>query len=573
MDTERSDLKTTPYFLIISFFTLATPVILFSLRFLDDNRLTQWRWVFTNVNAFRIFLLLIPVIIIAYGLSRVSFFDHSPVFLFLFSFMIAAVFWSEPEVIVDTSRYFTQAKYLELYGVKYFFNEWGVNIPAWTDLPLIPFLYGIIFKLFGEHRVYIQAFTTLLFSLSIVFTYLIGRTLWDEDTGFYAGLLMLGAPYLFVQIPFMMVDVPTMFFLTLSIFTFLMALEYGGAGWIISSAIAIFLVFFCKYSTWPMLSVLCVILLVYLRKDWRVPLFRSSVIALLAGLFISVVILLKFDFFLGQIKFLFSYQMPGLRRWGETFASTFLFQIHPFITVAALYSLYVAFRKRDLKYMIVSYLILLVVLFQIRRIRYVIPLLPMLTLMASYGLRNIRAREVRKFIVFCIIGSTLVLAVSVYLPFLQKYSMVNLREAGKYLNSLDIRDVEVFTLKQRKSFVNPAVAVPILDLFTDRKLLYNYKVNKRFGRSIPAKRLKKSSLRFTWLYRNPVYYRSGLKKPGLAGAVIVISQRVGQRLPGYVRKRVRDYRLTRVFSTSTGVFRYRTIVTVYERKRGAAKEG
>ncbi|NOY38895.1 MAG: hypothetical protein GXO95_01255 [Nitrospirae bacterium] len=568
MDTERSDIKTVPYYLIISFFTLATPVVLYSIRFLDDNRLTRWQWVFADVNAFRVFLLLIPVIIIAYGLSKVSFFDRNPVFLFLSSFIIAAIFWSEPEVIVDTSRYFTQAKHLELYGFKYFFNEWGGNILAWTDLPLIPFLYGIILKVFGEQRIYIQAFTTLLFSLSVVLTYLIGRTLWDEDTGFYAGLLMLGVPYLFVQIPFMMVDVPTMFFLTLSIFTFLMALEYGGAVWIISSAVAIFLVFFCKYSTWPMLSVLCIILLVYLRKDRRTPLLRSSVIALLAGLLISVVILLKFDFFLGQIKFLFSYQMPGLRRWGETFASTFLFQIHPFITAAALYSLYVAFRKRDLKYMIVSYLIFLVLLFQIRRIRYVIPLLPMLTLMASYGLRNIRAREVRKFAVFCIIGSALVLAVSVYLPFLQKYSTVNLREAGRYLDSLEVRDVEVFTLPQKRSFVNPAVAVPILDLFTDRKLLYNYEVNRKFGRPIPAKRLEKSSLRFTWLYRNPLYYRNGLKK-GRTGAVVVISQKVGQPLPGYVRKRVRGYHLSRVFSTATGVFRYRTIVTVYERNRGA----
>jgi len=567
MDTEQSALKTAPYLLLVSFFTLATPVVLFSLRFLDDNRLTRWQWVFADVNAFRIFLFLIPVIIIAYGLSRVSFFDYKPVFLFLFSFTIAAVFWSEPEVIVDTSRYFTQAKHLELYGVRYFFNEWGGSILAWTDLPLIPFLYGIILKLFGEHRLYIQIFTTLLFSLSVVLTYLIGRTLWDEDTGFYAGVLMLGIPYLFVQIPFMMVDVPTMFFLTFSIFTFLMALEHGGAGWVVSSAVAVFFVIFCKYSTWPMLSVLFIILMVYMRKDWRVPLIRSSVITLLAVLLISVVILLKLDFFIGQIKFLFSYQVPGLRRWGERFSSTFLFQIHPFITAAALYSLYVAFRKKDLNYIIISYLILLVILFQVKRIRYVIPLLPMLTLMASYGLREIRGREVRRFIVLCIVGSTLVLAVSVYLPFLQKYSTINLRDAGRYLDSLDIRDVEVFTLPQRRSFVNPAVAVPILDLFTDKEISYNYKVNKGFGRPIPPERLKKSSLRFTWLYKNPVYYRSGLKKPGRAGAVVVISQRMGQRLPVYVRKRVKGYRPSRVFSSSTGVFRYRTIVTVYERDR------
>ncbi|NOZ26295.1 MAG: hypothetical protein GXO94_09440 [Nitrospirae bacterium] len=565
MDTERTAVNTAPYLLIVTFFTLATPVVLFSLRFLDDNRLTRWQWVFNGVDATRIFLLLIPAVMIAYGMSRIPFSEHKPVFLFLSAFAAASVFWSEPEVIVDTSRYFTQAKHLELYGVRYFFNEWGNSILAWTDLPLIPFLYGIILKLFGENRLYIQTFTALLFSLTAVLTYFIGRTLWDEDTGFHAGLLMLGIPYLFIQTPFMMVDVPTMFFLTLSVFTFIMAMEYGGAVWIVSSAVAIFFVIFCKYSTWPMLSVLFVTLVVYAGRDWRVPLVRSSLVTLAAVSLIGVVILLKLDFFIGQIKFLFSYQVPGLRRWGERFASTFLFQIHPFISAAALYSVYAAFRKRDLKYLIVSYLVILVFLFQIKRIRYVIPLLPMLTLMASYGLSDIRARDVRRFIVFCVIGSSLVLAVSVYLPFLQRYSTVNLREAGRYLDSLDIRDIEVFTLPQKRSFVNPAVAVPILDLFTDKEISYDYEVNRRFGRPIPEERLKKSSLRFTWLYKNPVYYRSGPKRQHRPGAIVVIAQRAKQPLPGYVRKKVKGYHPSRVFGTATGVFRYRTIVTVYER--------
>ena len=93
-------------------------------------------------------------------------------------------FWKVPEVIVDASRYFTQAKHLDVYGIGYFLREWGRDINIWTDMPLIPFLYGLIFKLFGESRIYIQAFTTLLFSLTVVLTYNIGKTLWDETVGF-----------------------------------------------------------------------------------------------------------------------------------------------------------------------------------------------------------------------------------------------------------------------------------------------------------------------------------------------------------------------------------------------------
>lgn len=563
MGTRQSNLKTVDYLLIISLLTIFTPIVLFVYRFLDDNRLTSWKWVFANVDAGRIFLILVPGIMLAYLISRISFFERSPTLLFLSSFVIAAAFWSEPEVIVDTSRYFTQAKHLEMYGIGYFISEWGKDIVVWTDLPLVPFLYGLIFKFLGESRLYIQIFTTLLYSLTLVLTYMIGKTLWDEDTGFYAGLLLLGIPYLFTQVPLMLVDVPTMFFLTLSIFTFIKALSQGGLKMTAISSVALFLAFFSKYSTWLMLSVLAVIFVVYLRTEAKTTIKRAGAIALVSFLLIGGAIIFKYDVVSEQIRLLINYQRPGLRRWGESFTSTFLFQIHPFITVAALYSLYVAFRKRDLKYMIVSYLILLVVLFQIKRIRYIIPLFPMLALMASYGLREIRSRDIRKFIVFCIITSSLVFAHSAYLPFLQRISTINLKNAGQFLNSLDVDDIEVFTLPLKRSVVNPAAAVPVLDLFTDKRILYDYKRNMSFGPRLSKRRLQKSSLRFTWEYKNPVYYADSRKYRGEPMAVVVISEDPLQTLPACIEAVKRKYPGSKVFKISTGVFRYRTIVTVY----------
>ncbi len=563
MGTKQSNLKTVDYLLIISLLTLFTPLILFVFRSLDDNRLTSWKWVFANMDAGRIFFILIPGIILAYLISKISFFERSPTLLFLSSFVVAALFWREPEVIVDTSRYFTQAKHLEMYGIGYFINQWGKDIMAWTDLPLVPFLYGLIFKFFGEYRLYIQIFTTLLFSLTLVLTYMIGKTLWDEDTGFYAGLLLLGIPYLFTQVPLMLVDVPTMFFLTLSVFTFIKALSQGGLKMITISSVTLFLAFFSKYSTWPMLSVLAIIFVVYLRMDTKTTIKRASAIALVSFLLIGVAIIFKYDVISEQIRLLMSYQRPGLRRWGESFTSTFLFQIHPFITVAVLYSIYIAFRKKDLKYSIISYLVFLVVLFQIKRIRYIIPLFPMLALMASYGLREIRSRDIRKFIVFCIITSSLVFALFAYLPFLQKISTINLKNAGQFLNSLAVEDIEVFTLPQKRSVVNPAAAVPILDLFTDKRILYDYKENMRLGPHLSKKRLQKSSLRFTWEYKNPEYYADSSKYTGKTMAVVVISEDPVQILPGYIEEVKRKDLISKVFKISTGIFRYRTIVTVY----------
>jgi hypothetical protein len=220
-----------------------------------------------------------------------------------------------------------------------------------------------------------------------------------------------------------------------------------------------------------------------------------------------------------QMRLLMSYQRPGLRRWGESFISTFLFQAHPFVTLAALYSIYVAIRKRDFKYAVVAYLPLLLLLLQIKRIRYTLPILPMVTLMASYGLMQIKNKEAVRYIVFCTVISSVLLAAFAYLPFLQRISAVNLKDAGRFLNSLDVDRVEIFTLPQKNSIINPSVAVPILDLFTDKSISYDIKHDPTRIRE----RIKKSALRFTWAYKNPEYYKARQEDSAEAALVVISS--------------------------------------------------
>jgi 4-amino-4-deoxy-L-arabinose transferase-like glycosyltransferase len=242
---------------------MAVFLLQYLFRSFDDNRLTSWKWTFVNVDLAWFMPGLIVGTFFVYAVFRSSFAVQKPLlFLAISSFAVSTIFWKTPEVIMDSSRYFTQAKHLEAYGASYFLKEWGNGINAWTDLPLMPFIYGLVFKFFGESRAYIQIITSSLFSMTVVVTCLTGRTLWDEETGFFAGAMLLGIPYLYSQIPLMLVDVPTMFFLTLSIFTFIKAME-SGRGWILFSALSIFCAVLSKYSTWMMLSVLVVIFLVY----------------------------------------------------------------------------------------------------------------------------------------------------------------------------------------------------------------------------------------------------------------------------------------------------------------------
>lgn len=560
-----TSLKKNDYLIICSFLTLLVYIILFLSRRLDDNRLTSWLWAFRFVNPAHIFYILIFCIIAAFMVNRFSLpRGTSSLFLFLISFGAAGSMWTEPEVIVDASRYFTQAKYLELNGMLFFLREWGRSIHAWTDLPVIPFLYGVIFRYFGESRLFIQIFVTALFSLSVVFTYLIGKELWDEDTGFWGALLLLGMPYLLIQVPLMLVDVPAMFFLTCSIFIFIIALRYGGLMLIFLSAVVIALTFFSKYSMWLMLSILPAIFFVHIIQprncSIRHYIYRGASIALFAALLIGFVVICRFDVFSEQINILITYQKPGLERWGESFVSTFFFQIHPFITVAALFSLFKAVMKRDITYLIIAWLLVLVLVLQIRRIRYIIMVFPMLALMASYGLTIVADGRVRKYIVSCTVISSAVIGVFAYLPFLKQINMVNLQEAGIYLNTLQGTHIDVFTVSPSDAVGDLTVAVPLLDLYTDKNISYNRNKDEI---DLELEKIRKSSLRFTWEYNPPEFYRAKEMTEGKAAAV-VISYDAEQELPENVKQGLRGYSLVKVFNKYEGIFRFRTSVRVYE---------
>ena len=103
---------------------LAAFLTLFLFRALDDNRLTSLRWVYVDADVYCLTPVLAAGLFLAAILAKTPFPGRRPAgALFLGSFALAVVFWGEPEVIVDASRYFTQAKHIELRGPEYFLCE------------------------------------------------------------------------------------------------------------------------------------------------------------------------------------------------------------------------------------------------------------------------------------------------------------------------------------------------------------------------------------------------------------------------------------------------------------------
>jgi 4-amino-4-deoxy-L-arabinose transferase-like glycosyltransferase len=576
MSENVSPVRNNFFILLVPLLSILSFNFLYLFRHIDDNRLTSWNWAFAHMDMVWFVPVLALGLTFAYAISLVKYERYKPALtLFIASFAASAMFWSEPEVIIDVSRYFTYAKHIALYGTGDFLSQWGNAINPWTDLPLVPFVYGLIFKVMGESRIFIQIMNSTLFSFTVVLTYLIGKTLWSSDIGFYAGTMILGIPYIFSQVPLMLVDVPAMFLLTLSVFTFIQVMEKGGA-WIYLSSLAVVCAIFSKYSTWMMLSVLAVIFVVYLFQNtdhrtqitdvqrtkaslFRICFQRGLSVVIITITLAGIAFLLKSDVVLSQIAFLREYQAPGLRRWGESFVSTFLFQIHPFITISAIFSIYVAIKKRDLKFLIIIWLIILIVLLQIRRSRYVMVIFPMFTLMASYGLSYLKSSDIKRYIVSSIIAFSLVVAIFAYLPFLKSMSEENIHRAGKLLNALNVKVVRVFTLPSATSAVNPAVSVPVLDLYTNKHISYQYDDNV----VPPQKAIEKSPLRFTWEYRNPDYYKKYVNDNGKNTAVVVISNR-DDTLPEYIAEEIKGLEQTHIFNTYTGIFRYNPVVTVFQ---------
>ena len=206
--------------------------------------------------------------------------------------------------------------------------------------------------------------------------------------------------------------------------------------------------------------------------------------------------------------------------------------------------------------MIISWLIALVFVLRIERIRYTIIAFPMFALMAGYGVTAIRDTGLKRHLVFSVATCSLIISVFAYLPFLQHMSAQNLQVAGAFLNTLHGENVEVFTLPNKGDEVNVAVDVPLLDLFTDKKIYYTYNLTYA-----PApEQIAVSKLRFTWTYMNPKYYE-GEVAPGTP--VAVISGGPQFIIPDSVADRLIKLKRSQSFNIADDIFAHQTLVTVY----------
>ena len=183
----------------------------------------------------------------------------------------------------------------------------------------------------------------------------------------------------------------------------------------------------------------------------------------------------------------------------------------------------------------------------------------MLTMMAAYAIATLKSAHIKKYIVSCTVITAVLISVNAYLPFMKNHSTINLMLAGEYLDSIEAGDTVVIALPQSESTINSSVAIPILDLFTNKHIVYFNSSDKNTPQNITD-----LPWRWTWEFHSTRYLTIQDNITSKTETVVVIQSSHSQQIPPYIERKLEDYHLLKVFNNSSGIFKYKTLVRIYQ---------
>lgn len=183
-----------------------------------------------------------------------------------------------PETNPDFIRYIQHAKIFNEYGPFYYFNQWGSAFFTHLDLPTGSLPFGILFMIFGENRLIIQLFLVIIVITTAYLIFLLGNKIFSKKCGIISALLFLSFPFLLTQIPLLLVDIVSMFYLTAFAYCAYCYLEDGHVGTLLFSAILFFFAAFSKIlSPLFILGIVLGLMIVTIMKyDTLQPYLRLS---------------------------------------------------------------------------------------------------------------------------------------------------------------------------------------------------------------------------------------------------------------------------------------------------------
>jgi 4-amino-4-deoxy-L-arabinose transferase-like glycosyltransferase len=189
--------------------------------------------------------------------------------LFVASVVIAISLWSVPEINPDAVLWNYQARYVAENSIVSFLAGFGSVVTSSSGLPVPSLMFGIAYTLFGIHRYVIQALNSTLFGLITVLAYFVGKNVFDDERiGTYSGICFLSSPFILSQVPLMLVDVASSFFIVLGIYCFTVLVKTRKILWGAMSAVPFALALLSKLtSAFVLVPVMIVIFAVGLLRS------------------------------------------------------------------------------------------------------------------------------------------------------------------------------------------------------------------------------------------------------------------------------------------------------------------
>lgn len=434
----------------------------------------------------------------------------------------------------DYGHYQREAKYFVENGPLVFLKNWG-TFSCYFNMPLISFLRGVFFQIFGEGQ-FAVLLLNLIFTIGIFFfTLKIAEKLFNNDVAWISILLLSSIPFFLTQTPLFLVDIGLTFFVSASFYLNLSLIHKPTYSKSLLTSIILFFTLISKVFGLVYLIFIFAGFLTYLmvqKKDkeiwirflsswfltfllsltyviWKWSLFNKMIInftwsVTLLKLFLPIFLIFLIGFFSFYnrhnieklfrkvypklhiiiyllLLFLFFYSNKPLFYLRSTIVATS-------IPLALLFysSIFVTFKNKSM-----SGFLLLLWFFSIMAIpntmfKYQLPTYPAIAILVSYSLVSIfKSKKIRSIALSVILSFSITITYFFFLPMIQTHVKNNIRNATKIYKLDDsdrlaivpypvgeYGDMFIRSLENPTSCPHPPSLVDIVDYYSNAKVYY-----------------------------------------------------------------------------------------------------
>ncbi len=301
----------------------------------------------------------------------------------------------------DEENSFKAATILATEGVRPFFAQYAKIdwLGRWHP-PLTPVLYGFALRLFGVKLFVMRLVTLALAMMTVIITYLIGRQLYDRETGLMGAFLLLSFPLFLRQGTVAMTDVPVTFFFALTMLLVFYLVQKPRYWLAVVTGLCLGAGFLTKYTMVFIGPVLLSYLVV--NAQFRRALLYLTVVGLVAG-----IVMVGWLFYAYQLGVLAHQQTNIVTEFEPAYFLTTLDGLKwlvdsimtKFTSALGVYNLppiavglwYLARQRRqaDLLILLWSSIISIILIFTLPDHRYFMPTFPAIALIMAQGLKRL----------------------------------------------------------------------------------------------------------------------------------------------------------------------------------------